>query len=143
MDDHQLAVATRVITSLTDHHVARLNENLSKVVTPPVADHVKRHLDGLRRELNRETQKDAKHALIFHVAMLLGAVGISLAAGGLGVPAGIVAIIAVAPGIAQELRDWRAAQQTVGNDEKVSGREVEKSLSSAGVLRQLDLAVRA
>jgi hypothetical protein len=143
MDDHQLAVAIRVITSLTDHHVARLNENLAKVVTPPVADHVKRHLDGLRRELNRETQKDAKHALIFHVAMLLGAVGISLAAGGLGVPAGIVAIIAVAPGIAQELRDWRAAQQTIGNDEKVSGREVEKSLSSAGVLRQLDLAVRA
>ena len=124
MTAHQLEVSTRVIASLTEHKMDRINEQLAKVVTPPVAEHVKTHLQALRQELNRETQKDAKHALIFHIAMILGAVGISLAAGGLGVPVGIAAIIAISPSVAQELRDWRASQQTVGNTEKISSREV-------------------
>ena len=129
MDDHQLEVSTRVITSLTDHKVDMLNQQLAKVVTAPVADHVKRHLEGLRQELNRETAEDGKKALIFHIAAILAAVGISLLAGGLGLPAGIAAIVAVSPAIAQEFRDWKASQQTIGDKEKVSGREIEKDLS--------------
>lgn len=107
MNPNQLKMATRIIDNITGVQVDNLAVDAGTVVPKQVAEHARNRIQALMEAIKIEGNSDAKKTLIVHLSMILGALGLTALSAGLGVPAGIAAIITTLPSMMQELSDFR------------------------------------
>jgi hypothetical protein len=100
-------MAAQIIASLTPHDYATIRAATSQVVPQHIAKHVTNRVADLAEKIKGEGNHDARTKLLTHLAVILGALALSFLTAGLGVPAGIAAMIGISPALVQEYRDFR------------------------------------
>lgn len=108
MNDEQINIATQVLSSLTPHDYNDIRAATTKVVPEHIARHVTNRVADLADGIQTEGNAAVKKKLITHLAVILGALGLSFLTAGLGAPVGIAALIGIVPPLAQEYRDYKA-----------------------------------
>lgn len=108
MTDEQVAYASRLIGRLTGQQI---NEQVDRLrdggVPDPVIKHVKGAIGDHLADVAKEQNADARQKIFTHIAAIVAAVALSLAALGFALPAVLAAVIAAFPSLAQEFIDFK------------------------------------
>lgn len=113
MNDHQLKVATRIITSLTPDDYHQIQKATKEVVPTHIVRHVTNRVADLAKGIMHEQNDVARKKLITHLSVILAALAVSFVTAGLGAPAGLAALIGIFPYLSQEYKDFRTERKDV------------------------------